>query len=48
MYIKDTIKYKEHQDLTKLDETTEHMWIECQRKNKNKNYLVGVFYQLRP
>ena len=21
------------------------MWIECQEKNKNKNYFVGVFYQ---
>ena len=21
------------------------MWIECQGKNKKKNYLVGVFYQ---
>ena len=30
MYIKDIIKYKEWQDLSKLDET---MWIECQGKN---------------
>ena len=37
MYIKATIKYKERQDLSKLDETIEHMWIECQWKNKNKN-----------
>ena len=29
MYIKDTIKYKERQDLSKIDETIEHMWIEC-------------------
>ena len=48
MYIKDTIKYKERQDLNKLNETIEHMWIECQGKDKNKNYLVGVFYQPRP
>ena len=48
MYIKDTIKYKEPQDLSKLDETIKHMWIESQGKNKNKNYLVGVFYQPRP
>ena len=48
MYIKDTIKYKERQDLSKLDETIEHMWIECQGKNKNKNYLVGVSYQPHP
>ena len=27
MYIKDTIKYKERQDLNKLDETIEHIWI---------------------
>ena len=37
MYIKATIKYKERQGLSKLDETIEHMWIECQWKNKNKN-----------
>ena len=48
IYIKDAIKYKEQQDLSKLDETIEHMWTECQGKNKNKNYLAGVFYQLRP
>ena len=48
MYIKDTIKYKERQDLNKLDETIEHTWIECQGKNKNKNFLGCVFYQPRP
>ena len=48
MYIKDTIKYKERQDLSKLDETIEYMWIECQGKNKSKNYLVGIFYQPCP
>ena len=48
IYIKDAIKYKEQQDLSKLDETIEHMWIECQGKNKNKNYLLSVFYQPRP
>ena len=46
MYIKDTIKYKERQDLSKLNETIEYMWIECQ--GKNKNHLVGIFYQPRP
>ena len=29
LYKKDTIKFKERQDLSKLDETIEHMWIEC-------------------
>ena len=47
MYIKATIKYKERHDLSKLDETIEHVWIACQRKNK-KNLLVRVFYQPRP
>ena len=32
VYIKDTIKYKERQDLSKLDEGIEHMWIEDQEK----------------
>ena len=31
-----------------MDETIEHMWIECQGKNKNKNSLVGVCYERRP
>ena len=48
MYVKDTIKYKERHDLSKLEGTIEHMWIECQGKNHIKNYLVGVFYQPRP
>ena len=48
MYIKDTRKYKERQDLSELNETIEHVWIECQGKNKYKDYLVGVFYQTRP
>ena len=41
--IKDTIKYKERQDLSKLDETIKYIWIDCQGKNKNKNYLLKVF-----
>ena len=41
-------KIQERQDLRKIDETIVHMYIECQWKNKNKTYLVGVFYQPRP
>ena len=44
MYIKDIIKYNERQNLSKLDETIEHMWIDCSGKNKNRNCLVGVLY----
>ena len=48
MYIKHAIKYKERQDLSKLDETIEYMWIECPRKNKSKSYLLDVFQQPLP
>ena len=34
LYIKCTIKYKERQDLSKLDGAIEHMWAECQGTNK--------------
>ena len=48
LYIKDTTKCKKRKDLSKVDETIKHMWIECQGKNKNKNYLVDVYYERRP
>ena len=48
MHTKDIIKFKERQDLSKLDGTIEHMWIECQGKSKSKNYLVDTFYQPLP
>ena len=48
MHTKDIIKFKERQDLSKLDGTIEHMWIECQGKSKSKNYLVDAFYQPLP
>ena len=37
LYIKDTTKYKKQRDFSIVDETIEHMRIECQGKNKNKN-----------
>ena len=45
MYIKDNkIQGTKSKDLSKLDKTIEHMWIDCQGKNKDKNCLEGVFY----
>ena len=41
-------KYEKRQDISRIDENIEHMWIECQGENNNKNYLVVVFYQPRP
>ena len=48
LYIKNTKKYKKRQDISKLDETIEHMWIEFQGTSRNKNYLVNVFWQPSP
>ena len=43
MHIKDTIKYKERQDISKLDKTIEHMRIECQGKNKKQKLPCRCF-----
>ena len=34
-----------HRDLNKIDESIEHLWIECKGSNCNKSYLVAVLYQ---
>ncbi|XP_057310275.1 uncharacterized protein LOC130648252 [Hydractinia symbiolongicarpus] len=45
MYIKDELIYKTRDDITKLDNSIEHVWIEVKGRNKNYSYLVGTFYQ---
>ena len=45
LYIKDSIKYKVRHDLNKIDESIEHLWIECKGNNCNKSYLVAALYQ---
>ena len=32
-------------DISKLDNSIEHLWIEIQGKKKNSACLIGVFYQ---
>ena len=32
-------------DLSKIDESNEHLWIRCKGNNCNKSYLVAAFYQ---
>ena len=32
-------------DLNKIDESIEHLWIECKGNNCNKSYLVAALYQ---
>jgi exonuclease III len=44
-YIKTSIKFKERKDITNLDLTMEHQWIEIQGKKNKLNILVGVLYQ---
>ena len=41
-YIKDKINCKEQRDLSRSIETMQHIWIECQGKNKN-NYIICTF-----
>ena len=45
LYIKDSIEYKVRHDLNKIDESIEHLWIECKGNNCNKSYLVAALYQ---
>ena len=47
-YIKDSVEYKVSHDLNKIDESTQHLWIECKGNNNcNKSYLVAALYQPR-
>ena len=45
LYIKDSIEYKVGHDLNKIDESIEHLWIECKGNNYNKSHLVAAFCQ---
>ena len=44
-YISETYTYKVRQDITNLDQSIEHQWIEVKGKNKNSSFLVGCIYQ---
>ena len=44
-YVKNNINVKERKDLTNLDETIEHQWIEISGQKKSPNIVVGNFYQ---
>jgi len=45
IYIKDTIQFKVRNDITNVNTSIEHLWIEVKGKNKHSSYLIGVFYQ---
>ena len=44
-YVKSDINVKERKDLTNLDETIEHQWIEISGQKKSPNIIIGNFYQ---
>ena len=45
LYISETYTYKVWQDITNLDQSIEHQWVEVKGKNKNSSFLVGCIYQ---
>ena len=44
-YIKEHMSVKVRQDLGKIDESIETLWIELRGRNKNTPFLTGVVYQ---
>ena len=48
MYIKDAIKHKERQDLSKLDETMEHMWIRVSKEKQKQKLPCRCFLPTSP
>ena len=45
IYIRDMIEFKVRSDISKLDDSIEHLWVEIQGKKKNSACLIVVFYQ---
>ena len=45
IYIGDTIEFKVRSDISKLDDSIEHLWVEIEGKKKNSACFIGVFYQ---
>ena len=45
LYIKDSNEYKVLHELSKIDESIEHLRIECKGNKCNKSYLVAALHQ---
>ena len=43
IYIRDTIEFKLRSDISKLDDSIEHLWVEIQGREKSSACLIGVF-----
>ena len=46
IYVRDTMKFKVYNDIWKLDESIEHLWVGIQGRKKNSACLIVVFYQV--
>ena len=44
-YVKDHLSFTLRNDIMKMDDSTETIWIEVRGKNKNSAFLIGAFYQ---
>ena len=44
-YVKDHLSFTLPNDITKMDDSIETIWIEICRKNKNSAFLISAFYQ---
>ena len=45
IYVRDAIEFMVRNDISKLDESIEHLWVDIQGRKKNSACLIGVFYQ---
>ena len=44
-YVKDHLSFTLRNDIMKMDDSIETIWIEVRGKNKNSAFLIGAFYQ---
>ena len=44
-YVKDHVSFTLRNDIMKMDDSIETIWIEVRGKNKNSAFLIGAFYQ---
>ena len=44
-YVKDHLSFTLRNDITKMEDSIETIWIKVRGKNKNSAFLIGAFYQ---
>ena len=45
IYIRDTIEFRVHNDILKLDVSIERLWVKIQERKKNSACLIDLFHQ---